>query len=191
MGSFKENLEAIKKSWIWILVIVVLFTLAGVFLAKSKTETYYSTKIEYAIKNEATEDAQKESLTVQSSSYVTLLKSRALGEDVSKSLSKEGLTLTAAAVSGTINAVSLPDSNIFEFSVALGSRENVQKLANVVDQDFSKKVTSIWGYNNILRLTKDLNSTTTEVKKSGNIYAIAAGVIGLVVGFVVAILRKK
>ncbi len=193
--TIKDIFQALLRRIVFILLMVLVFGVASfVFTKIFVPESYTAIATLYAYSNldrskiEISTSEQNASRQLVDT-YTVLLKSDAVLGDVADTLAeKYDLHYSSSYLAGIVSAASKNETEVFEVRVLADSPEHAKLIADTVADVASVKIAEIVGSGGvkIVDYSKQPSAPTYPDTKDRT---IAGGLLGLLVGCVVAILR--
>lgn len=192
--DLKDVLQAVRSGWWWLLTGLLLGLAAAGMLSWLATPLYSSsTQFWVSVAGEPdSSDAYQGNLFSQQrvTSYAQLLTGEALAEDVVEELA---LDLTAGEVAGKVAARVLPDTVMIEATVTDTSAERAQAIVAELSRQFTERVTELEADVSAVKVTivEEAELNTSPVSPAVTRNLALGGVLGLLVGLGVALLRSR
>ncbi|MEH6948042.1 Wzz/FepE/Etk N-terminal domain-containing protein [Bacillus sp. JJ634] len=165
--NLKELFDIIKRRFWVVIILTVLFTLAGYFTTTTSSPLYQtSTRIII----EATKEKMK---TLQ-----VIIKDTTI---LQKVVDEMKLPMTPEALAGNITVESIDDSEVVSISVVSPDPYLAAEIANTTAKIFKEEVPNIVGFKNV-RYLSDAKVNPYPINGNENSTILKYGIIGLIAG---------
>jgi len=196
--DLRDYLNALRKGW-WLVLLCIAIALAAAALVTVRTPKQYASTVKFFVTTSSTgtnTDAYQGGLFSQQrvKSYADLMTSERLAKAI---ISSQGVQLSPGDVARRITATVEPDTVLLQATVTDVSSQRAQQIAQGVTSEFAKLVKK-------LETPPDASRATVkvEVVEGPNLLAgpvspkpmrnlALAGILGLLLGFALALLRER
>ncbi|MCW2784411.1 MAG: hypothetical protein JWP74_928, partial [Marmoricola sp.] len=191
--DFKELLRTVQRRWLTIVLFFVIGLVGGAALTYTQTPQYESSARVFIASDAGTDNTAASAVASgyfaaqQVQSFANLATSRELMERVIASLN---LNMTPAALSGKIDASVATGTVIIDLTVTDPSANRAQQIAKAESEDFTDFITELETSPVKATIVDPASYNATQVSPKVALNLAIAGVLGLVIGAAMALLRN-
>lgn len=185
--------KMLKKSWIIIVALTILGALAGYFVSEYVLDKKYEATAMVLVSTTGTTGESGGQMTINDynlntklvNSYSVLCKSDKVLSQVEDKL---GIDSSTKDLSKMLSVSSKSDTDIINISVTDTSPQFAQEVANTLVDVFQQEVTNIMKMDNV-QVIDYARMPDSPVSPNVMLNAAVAGLIGLILGLIIAVLR--